>query len=202
MNEKKKKVVAYCRVSTNEQSIGSQLEAIKNYCINQNWELVKVYEDCGISGAKDQRPGLDELKRDCMKQRRGWTGVIAYKYDRIARSVTHLLHCLNLFQSYKIDFISISEGIDTSTSVGKMVFTFLAGIAEFERSLISDRVKAGIEHAKATGKVFGRPRVGFDVAEALRLRNQENCSLRQIGKKLNVSYATVFRTLNGVSKAQ
>ncbi len=189
-----KKVCCYCRVSTMEQSIDSQLEAIRKYCHNQGWEISKVYRDEGISGAKDDRPSLNELKKDCANSKRGWTAVVCFRFDRMARSTQHLLECLNLFQMHKIDFISINEGIDTSTSVGRMVFTFLGGIAEFERAIIKERVKAGIERAKGQGVKMGRPRAGFDVNEALKLK-KEGLSWAQLSKKIGVSSATLRRIL-------
>ena len=189
-----KKVIAYCRVSTSEQSIDSQLEAVRKYCQNQNWQISKIYKDEGISGIKDDRPSLNELKKACTNEKRGWTAVVVFRFDRMARSTSHLLECLTLFQKYKIDFISINEGIDTSTSVGKMVFTFLAGIAEFERSIIQERVKAGLERAKEQGVKIGRPRVGYDINEALKLK-REGLSWSQLSKRMSVSSATLRRTL-------
>lgn len=189
-----KKVCCYCRVSTSEQSIGSQLEAIKKYCQNQEWEISKVFKDEGISGAKEDRPSLNQLKKDCLNQKRGWTAVVVFRFDRMARSTQHLLECLTLFQKHKIDFISINEGIDTSTSVGKMVFTFLAGIAEFERAIIQERVKSGLERAKGQGVRLGRPRIGFDVNEALKLK-REGLSWKQLSKRIGVSSPTLRRIL-------
>jgi len=194
-----KKVCCYCRVSTSEQSIDSQLEALRKYCSNQDWEIAKIYKDEGISGAKEDRPALNQLKRDCTNQKRGWTAVVVFRFDRMARSTQHLLECLTLFQKHKLDFISISEGIDTGTSVGKMVFTFLAGIAEFERTIIRERVKFGIEHAKSLGVKIGRPRRGFDVNEALRLK-RDGLSWTQLSRKIGVSSATLRRMLPSLLK--
>ena len=190
-------IVIYARISTDEQNIESQLQSVKRYCNNQNWIIKKDYIDKGISGSMNSRPALDQLKKDCKKGK--VKKVVVFKFDRIARSTAHLLECLNLFNRYGVDFISVTEGIDTSTSVGKMVYTFLGAIAEFERTLIQERVKSGIQRAKAAGIHCGRPRVGFDVAEAIKLKN-DGLSLRQIGKKLNVSYSTVNRAIKSVSK--
>lgn len=194
-----KNVIAYCRVSTSDQNVNSQLNAIRSYVELQGWRLKDVYLDEGVSGSKDDREALNRLKRDCSKQRRGWDGIVVYKFDRLARSTTHLLECLQLFQKHKIDFISTTEGIDTSTSVGKMVFTFLSAIAEFERSIIQERVISGMDRARKEGVIFGRPRKGFDVDEAIRLKS-EGWSLRRIAEKLGVSYGTVNRVLKSVTK--
>ena len=192
-----KKVIIYGRISTDEQNIESQLQAVRKYCANQDWTISKEYIDKGISGSKDSRPSLDQLKADCKKG--AIQAVVVFKFDRIARSTSHLLECLNLFQRYGVDFVSVTEGVDTSTSVGKMVYTFLGAIAEFERSLIQERVKSGIQRAKASGVHCGRPRKGFDMSEAIQLQS-EGWSLRRIADKLGVSYGTVNRALKSVTK--
>jgi DNA invertase Pin-like site-specific DNA recombinase len=192
-----KKVIIYGRISTDEQNIESQLQAVRKYCANQDWTITKEYIDKGISGSKDSRPSLDQLKADCKKG--AIQAVVVFKFDRIARSTSHLLECLNLFQRYGVDFVSVTEGVDTSTSVGKMVYTFLGAIAEFERSLIQERVRSGIQRAKASGVHCGRPRIGFEVSEAIQLQ-REGWSLRRIADKLNVSYGTVNRALKSVTK--
>jgi DNA invertase Pin-like site-specific DNA recombinase len=192
-----KKVIIYGRISTDEQNIESQLQAVRKYCANQDWTITKEYIDTGISGSKDSRPSLDQLKADCKQG--AIQAVVVFKFDRIARSTSHLLECLNLFQRYGVDFVSVTEGVDTSTSVGKMVYTFLGAIAEFERSLIQERVRSGIQRAKASGVHCGRPRKGLDVSEAIQLQ-REGWSLRRIADKLNVSYGTVNRALKSVTK--
>ena len=155
-----KRIVIYGRISTDEQNVESQLLSVRKYCSIQNWIISKEYIDKGISGTKDSRPSLDKLKADCKKGT--IQAVVVFKFDRIARSTSHLLECLNLFQRYGVDFVSVTEGVDTSTSVGKMVYTFLGAIAEFERSLIETRIRSGIQRAKANGIHCGRPRIGFE----------------------------------------
>ena len=192
---KQKSVAVYCRVSTNDQHVETQIAAIGKFCAAQGWTIIETYKDIGISGAKDSRPALDQLKKDCLAG--NFSSVVVYKFDRMARSVSHLLECLELFRKYGIDFVSISEGIDTGTSVGKMVFTFLGAIAEFERSLITERVNAGIARAKTDGTKLGRPRKGFDVAEALRLKNG-GLGYKQIALKLGVPRSSVHRCLKPI----
>ena len=191
-----KKVAIYARISTTDQNVDSQLDAVKKYCKNQDWEISKIYKDEGISGTQDSRPALDELKRDCAKRK--FEAIVVYKFDRIARSTAHLLECLNLFQHHKKDFISISESIDTSTNVGKMVFTFLGAIAEFERGLIKERVITGIRRAQSNNIHCGRPRKGFDIAAAVTLQKQ-GLGYKQISKRLNVPRATIFRYLSALN---
>jgi DNA invertase Pin-like site-specific DNA recombinase len=192
-----KKICIYGRISTQEQNVESQLLAVRKYCSNQDWTIAKEYIDENVSGVKDSRPSLDQLKADCIKGK--VKAVVVFKFDRIARSTSHLLECLNLFQRYNVDFVSVTEGVDTSTSVGKMVYTFLGAIAEFERSLIQERVRSGIQRAQASGVHCGRPRKGFDVSEAIQLQS-DGFSLRQISKKLNISYSTIYRAVKSVSK--
>ena len=194
---KTKNVVAYLRISTDEQNTGSQVEAIKRYCVNQSWTLKKVYEDKGVSGAVDDRPALNQLKKDCMDSK--FQAVLVFRFDRMARSTSHLLECLQLFNRYGVDFVSVSEGVDTTTAVGKMIFTFLSAISEFEREIIKQRVVAGVRKAQAEGTHCGRPRKGFDYAEVIRL-HKEGWSLRQIAEKQGVSYVTIYRTIKGVTK--
>ncbi len=195
---KKPRIVAYCRVSTNEQSVETQLSCIQKFCESRDWVLGEVYTDIGISGAKEQRPALDKLKKDVSS---GLVkAVLVYKFDRMARNVQHLLECLELFRKNDVDFISISEGIDTSTSVGKMVFTFLGAVAEFERTLIRERVIAGVQRAKAEGVHCGRPRKGIDLGLALSL-HRDGKSVRQIAREICVSYPTVHRYLRAASSA-
>ena len=193
-----KKVAIYARISTTDQNVDSQLDAVKKYCKNQDWEISKIYKDEGISGTKDDRPALSELKKACSNAKRGWSAVVVYRFDRVARSTSHLLECLQLFKNNKVDFISISEGIDTSTSVGKMVFTFLGAIAEFEREIIRERVMTGIQRAKQNNVHCGRPRKGFDVATAMKLKAQ-GLGYKQISKRLNVPRATIFRYLSALN---
>ena len=189
-----KKVIAYARVSTDLQDTGSQIEAIKRYCDNQGWTLKKVYEDKGISGAKDDRPALNELKKDCGNEKRGFSAVVCFRFDRMARSTAHLLEILNLFQRQKIDFVSVNEGIDTSTPIGKCCYVMVSAISELERSIIQERVRAGLEKAKGQGVILGRPRKGFDINESLRLK-KEGLSWSQLSKRVGVSSATLRRVL-------
>jgi len=192
------RIALYCRVSTSGQTTENQKRDLTRYCDSRDWPVAQVFEDVGVSGAKDSRPALDDLMRQAKQKK--FNTVVVWKFDRFARSTQHLLQALQEFQALGIDFVSYSEGIDTSTPMGKMIFTFLAAIAEFERSLIKERVKAGIERAKAQGVHCGRPRVGFDVNKALRLK-REGMSWSQLAKRMKVSVSTLRRTLTPLLKS-
>src|ERR1700680_2584213 len=134
-----------------------QLRELREYCERRKWKVFREYVDTGVSGAKEKRLELDKLLSDA--HRRKFDAVIVWKFDRLARSVSHLLRALETFRAQGIEFVSLSEQVDTSTPTGKMVFTVLGAVAELERSLIVERVRAGVRNARAKGKTLGRPRV-------------------------------------------
>src|SRR6202140_1476024 len=178
------KTALYARVSTNNgQDPEMQLRELREYCHRRGWEVSQEYVDVGMSGAKEKRPELDKLFADA--HRRHFDAVVVWRFDRFARSVSHLLRALETFRSLGIEFVSLSEQVDTSTPTGKMVFTVLGAVAELERSLIVERVRAGLRNARAKGKHLGRPRKVPDATEIKRLR-VHGVSWRAIGKKLGV----------------
>lgn len=186
------RIAIYARVSTNNgQDPEMQLRELREYCQRRNWEVAREYVDVGISGAKEKRPQLDGLIADA--HRRHFDAVVVWRFDRFARSVSHLLRALETFRSLGIEFVSLSEQVDTSTPTGKMIFTILGAVAELERSLIVERVKGGLRNARAKGKHLGRPRKVPDATEVKRLREQ-GASWRTIGKKLGVSAATALQS--------
>src|SRR5678816_1246995 len=124
--------------------------------------------DEGISGTKDSRPALDRLMKDAKARR--FDVIIVARFDRFARSVSHLLRALEEFAHLGVDFVSVSESIDTSTPMGKMIFTVLGAVAELERNLIKERVQMGISRARKQGKQLGRPRVEVDPLQVAGLR--------------------------------
>jgi len=185
------KIAVYCRVSTEDQKVDLQLDALRAYAKNRDLEIYKEYTD-QISGAKSKRPALDELLAD---GRRGkFKALVVWKIDRLGRSVQHLLHVLEELEALKIDFVSIQEAIDTSTPAGKMVFTFLGAVAQFERSIISQRVKAGMAAAKKRGRHCGRAKKIVDIKRAIELKG-EGMSLRKIANVLGTSHQTVSNIL-------
>ena len=185
------RVALYARVSTtNGQDPNVQTRELKEYCERRGWEIVGEYVDTGISGAKEKRPELDKLMADA--HRRRFDAVVVWKFDRFARSVSHLLRALETFKALGIDFVSLSEQVDTSTPMGKMVFTVLGAVAELERSLIAERVRAGLRNARAKGKRLGRPRKAVDRTKIATLRSQ-GCGWKKIASQLGVGVGTVIR---------
>src|SRR5450759_866006 len=162
----------YARVSTlnGNQDSTMQTRELKEYCQRRGWQIHDVYIDNGVSGKKDSRPQLNRMMQDAHERR--FSVVVVWKFDRFARSVSHLLRALETFNALGIQFVSLSEQVDTSTPTGKMVFTVLGAVAELERSLLAERVRAGLRNAKAKGKRLGRPRVYADASRIATLRAQ------------------------------
>jgi DNA invertase Pin-like site-specific DNA recombinase len=187
------KAAIYARVSTanNGQDPTMQTRELREYCDRRGWTVAGEYVDIGISGTKERRPELDRLLGEA--HRRRFDAVVVWRFDRFARSVSHLLRALETFKSLGIEFVSLSEQVDTSTPTGKMVFTVLGAVAELERSLIVERVRAGLRNAKAKGKSLGRPRVAVDAARIAALRSQ-GMSWARIGEELGLGEGTVRRT--------
>ena len=184
----------YARVSTLDkgQSPEMQLRELREYCERRGWQIAGEYVDTGISGAKDRRPQLDQMMADAHKRR--FDVVAVWKFDRFARSVSHLLRALDTFRVLGVEFVSLSESLDTATPAGRMVFTVLGAVAELERSLIAERVRAGLRNARAKGRTLGRPRVVVDAARIGRLRAQGH-SVRAIASQLGYSRSLVHKTL-------
>jgi DNA invertase Pin-like site-specific DNA recombinase len=189
----------YARVSTSngQQDPQVQLRELREYCERRGWKVAGEYIDYGVSGMKDSRPDLNRLAADA--RRRRFEVVLVWRFDRFARSVSHLLRALEMFQALRIDFVSLSESIDTSTPTGKMIFTVLGAVAELERSLIVERVKAGLRNARAKGKRLGRPPVFVSENRVEMLRGL-GLSWRDIAKQLGVGVGTVHRISQRRSK--
>jgi DNA invertase Pin-like site-specific DNA recombinase len=152
---KTKRAALYVRVSTNEQDTGAQERALREYVQRRGWKLQKIYRDHGLSGASSKRPALNELLKAC---RRGSVDVVVvWKFDRFARSLNALISGLEMCRALGIDFVSVTESADTSLPAGELVFQMIGAVAQFERSLIAERVKSGLANARANGKVLGRP---------------------------------------------
>ncbi len=187
------RVALYARVSTkNSQDPETQLLALREYAKARELEVFSEYVDVGISGGKDSRPALNQLMEDARKRR--FDAVLVARFDRFARSTRHLVLALEEFNALGVDFISLSESVDTSTPMGKMVYTVIAAVAELERSLIRERVVMGLQRAKAQGKQLGRPKVHASEEQLLQL-SEQGLSSRQIAKQLGLSPSTVLRRL-------
>jgi DNA invertase Pin-like site-specific DNA recombinase len=192
------RVAIYGRVSTKYgQDISMQTRELEQFATARGWNMADSYLDIGICGAKDRRPELDRLMADA--HRRKFDVVIVWKFDRFARSVSHLLRALETFSALGIAFVSLSEQMDTTTPAGKMVFTVLGAVAELERSLIVERVKAGLRNARAKGKRLGRPRVSPDAHRIAALR-EEGLSWAKIAERMGVGEGTVYRAAHASAK--
>jgi len=188
------RIAIYARVSTTNhgQDVTVQTRELQQFAEARGWQMVGAYIDDGVSGAKDSRPELNRLMADAHK--RCFDVVAVWRFDRFARSVSHLLRALETFSALGIAFVSLSEQMDTTTPTGKMVFTVLGAVAELERSLIAERVRAGLRNARAKGKTLGRPRMVMDGALIARLR-AEGRTVREIADILGVSRSLVHKTL-------
>lgn len=188
-----KRVALYARVSTLKgQSTDLQLDALRALCAQRQWTLAAEYVDHGVSGSKTSRPALDRMMQDVHA---GKVDVVAvWKFDRFARSQQHLVTALNDFRVRGVEFVSVQEGIDTSTIAGRMVYGVIASMAEFERELIRERVVAGLAAAKRRGRKGGRPRVRVDIGRALEL-HAKGFSVRATASELGIGVATLVRAL-------
>ena len=190
------RVALYARVSTTDQSTDSQLLDLRRYVRERGWDSFKEYCDNGISGTTDSRPALNELMNDARKRR--FDVVLVWRFDRFARSTRHLINALEEFKNLRIDFVSYQENIDTSSPLGSAIFTIISAVAQLERDIIAERVKAGLRRAKENGKKLGRPKVSVDPQRLRELRSK-GLSLRAIAKETGVSRTTVSDLLNSSS---
>lgn len=189
------KTAIYARVSTNSngQSPEMQLRELRGYCERRSWTVASEYIDTGISGAKDSRPELNRLMADAHKRR--FDAVLVWKLDRFGRSLKHLVNALAEFEALGIAFVSLTDHLDLSTPQGRLMFGIIGAMAEFERSLIQQRVKAGIENARAKGKRIGRKPIALDLPRLRALRS-EGRTIRQIASALGCSRSLVHKTLS------
>jgi DNA invertase Pin-like site-specific DNA recombinase len=179
------KVAVYVRVSRLDQHPENQQLELRRYVAARGWEATEFVER-GVSGAKDKRPQLDALRAEV--RRRRFDAVVVWKLDRLGRNLRHLLEVLNEMQELGVSFVSLGEGIDTSTSVGRMTFGILGSVAEFERERLRERTLLGLQRARKQGKRLGRP-----VDETLRQRISQcvGLSVRETAKHVGCSTATV-----------
>jgi len=196
---KTKRAALYTRVSSGEQNTGAQERALREYVQRRRWKLQQIYRDHGISGASSNRPALNELLKAC---RRGSVDiVVVWKFDRFARSLKQLMSGLEMCRALGIDFVSVTEGIDTSLPAGELVFQMIGAVAQSERSLIAERVKSGLANARAEGKILGRPPLRkltrTEVAELRRQRTQRGVPFRDLARKFGVSVWTAHRMCVG-----
>jgi len=189
-----KRAAVYARVSTNQQDTQNQLIELRRYCEARGWQAIE-FIDNGFSGAlgEDKRPAL-KAAMDAARKRKVDT-VIVWDFSRFARSMRQLVEALDLFRAWGVSFISLREGIDTSTANGRLVFGIFASLAEFERELIRERVNLGLKRARAQGKRLGRPKATLDPASVRQMRLAGR-SLREIASALSVGKSTVAALLS------
>src|SRR5438132_6507682 len=185
-----KRVALYCRVSTSDQTCDNQLRDLREYCRARGWTDVREFIDTGISGTKERRPALDKMMVE-VKAKRVDVVVVA-AFDRFGRSVRHLVEALDLFHHLNVEFISLREQVDTGSALGQAIFTIIAAIAQLERSLIVERVKAGLRRARAEGRRLGRPRLRIDVRQLEQIVGRK-LSVREGAKQLGVSPSSFLR---------
>jgi len=189
------RVGIYARVSTlMGQSPEMQLAELREYASRRGWEIYGEYVDSGISGSKESRPELNRLMSDVHLRR--FDVVLCWKVDRFGRSLKHLVNALADLDSYGVAFVSLRDNLDLSTPSGRLMFQIIGAMAEFERSLIQERVRAGLRNAKLKGKTLGRPPLAVDHDRIARLR-ASGASIREIAAQLEVSTATVHKALRG-----
>lgn len=195
----------YARVSTanNGQDPSMQTRELRDYCERRGWIIVGEYVDVGISGTKERRPELDRLMADA--HRRRFDAILVWKLDRFGRSLRHLVNALAELEPRGIAFISLRDNLDLSTPSGRLMFQIIGAMAEFERALIAERVRAGMRNAKAKGHRIGRPahvpltdRLRVEIAEAYQ---HKEGSLRAIATRFGTSLGTVQRCVAPYQRA-
>jgi len=186
-----KRAALYLRVSTVDQHPETQLHDLRLMAQQRGYEITREYVD-RISGTRAKRPGLDELLHDACRGR--FDVVLVWAFDRMARSVRHFLEVLDELNRSKIEFISFRENVDTGGPLGRALIVIIGAIAELERNLIIERVRAGMRRAKLEGRHIGRRPLDIDAAAVLRHRAHGQ-SLSQLAKTFNTSRATISRIL-------
>ncbi|HXM61177.1 MAG TPA: recombinase family protein [Terriglobales bacterium] len=194
------RVALYARVSTlNNQDPEMQLSELREYAGRRGWQIVEEFTDQGVSGCKESRPALNRLMSDACRRR--FDAVLVWKIDRFGRSLKHLVNALAELAALGVAFISLRDNIDLSTPSGRLMFQIIGAMAEFERALIQERVRAGLRNARAKGRRLGRPRVIGDASKIASLRAQGR-SWAEIKDEIGVSKGTAQRALVGVPKIQ
>jgi DNA invertase Pin-like site-specific DNA recombinase len=192
-----KRAAIYVRVSTQEQNTATQEHELLEFCSRRGW-TTKVYRDAAVSGGKEVRPALSELLHDARKRRVDI--VVVWALDRLARSLKHLLALSEEFSALGIDFISFKQNIDTTTPAGRLTYQVLGAVAEFEREMIRERVRAGIQNAKRKGRQIGRPAKRTFAPDELTAMYQEHKKGKSI-RKLAAEYGTTQWTAAQIVKA-
>ncbi len=191
-----KRVAIYTRVSTTDQTTENQYLELKAIADRQGWKIVGHYQDFGVSGAKgrDQRAEFSRLWKDATKRKIDI--IMTWSVDRLGRSLQHLVSFLGDVNALGLNLYIHIQGMDTTTPSGRAMFQMCGVFAEFERSMIQERVKAGLARAKANGRKLGRPKVSKNVENTIRVLRAENKGIRKIARELKVGVSTVTRVIN------
>jgi len=177
--------IGYARVSRQDQKLSLQIDALKEYGVE------RIFEE-KVTGTRKNRPELDAL----LDHVRAGDTVVIWKLDRIGQSLRHLVELVNRFSDMGVNFVSLTENIDTTTATGRFVFNMFASLAEFERGLIVERTKAGLESARARGRAGGRPQKDENsIRLALKLYHSKQFTISQITQASGVSKATLYRRI-------
>ncbi|MDJ0872050.1 MAG: recombinase family protein [Gammaproteobacteria bacterium] len=190
-----KTAAIYARVSTTGQTVANQVRVLRQAAKRNGWQVVEVFKDEGISGAKgrEARLAFDGLYKAIMRKEVDL--IMAWSVDRLGRSLQDLVAFLNEVHSKGVDLYLHQQGIDTTTPGGKVLFQMMGVFAEFERAMIQERIQAGLDRARAQGKRLGRPPISDKTKHAIRRHRQRGMSIKRIAAKLGVGVGTVQRTL-------
>jgi DNA invertase Pin-like site-specific DNA recombinase len=196
----RKRAAIYVRVSTDKQTVENQLRELRQIAERRGWQIVEEYHDAGISGAKgrDQRPGLDRMLKDASKRR--FDVVMAWAIDRLGRSLIDLLGTIQGLEAANVDLFLEQQAIDTTTPAGKLMFQVTGAFAEFERSMIRQRVNAGLRRAVEQGKQLGRPRVSPAIEKRILSHLRKGVGILKTAKTLGVGTGTVQRIKQEMSR--
>ncbi len=185
------RVALYARVSTlNGQDPEMQLRELREYAGRRGWTVTEEYIDQGVSGSRESRPALNQLMVDAHQRR--FDAVLVWKLDRFGRSLKHLVNSIADLEALGVAFVSLRDNLDLSTPSGRLMFQIIGAMAEFERALIQERVRAGLRNARAKGKRLGRPRVDVDASRVAALRVQ-GASWRAISAEMGLAVGTLHR---------
>ncbi|MDB2432127.1 recombinase family protein [Alphaproteobacteria bacterium] len=187
----------YARCSTDEQTTANQLDVLREVARLKGLTIVKEFIDDGVSGARgrDKRKGFDELLKGAT--RKDFDMIIVWSVDRLGRNISDLISFLNEIQSVECDLYLHQNGIDTSTPTGRLMFGMLSLFADFERSMISERTKAGLERARRQGRRIGRPsNMNDGLAESVKFMRSQGLGIRRIARDLGIGVSSVYKVLD------
>ena len=189
-----KRVALYARVSTDKQTCENQLNELRSIAERMQYIIVDEFIDEGISGATSSRPALDALMKSATQRR--FDMVMCWSIDRLGRSLQNLIEILNELQSLKVDLFFMQQGMDTSTSAGRMMFSIFGALAEFERNIIRERVIAGQQRAISQGVKMGRPsKMNDGMKNAIKLLRERGIGIKQIARELKIGIGTVYSAI-------